>query len=272
MIVPERGVPSYGGGQSRRAVQLSNWSNLSSEFQDAPYDPTDDRYSAPYQWGATGIGYNTEMTGEIDVSSWETMWDEAFAGQMTMLDDMRETIGAALKYLGYSLNTTDEDEVAEARDALIEQKELLLTYDSENMSSNLLNQQASPVHTWSSAAFQAYWETWDEDDGSPIDYVIPEEGSVVWVDCASIPAGAPNVENAHAFIDYFLDAEKGAELTNYTYYGSPNEAAEEHIYEEILENESIYPDEETMARLEHIENIGDATEMYDEAWTDIKSA
>ncbi|MFO7925976.1 MAG: ABC transporter substrate-binding protein [Halobacteriota archaeon] len=252
--------------------RLSNWGNLSQTFQDAPYDPTDDRYSVPYQWGTSGIGYNAEMTGDIEVTSWETMWDEEFAGQMTMLDDMRETIGAALKYLGYSLNTTDEDEIDEAKELLIQQKDLLSTYDSVNMPENMINEQASPVHTWSGEAFVAYWELWEEGEDSPIDYVIPEEGSVVWVDTATITAEAQNVENAYAFIDYFLDAENGADVTNYTYYASPNEAAEEYISDDILDNESIYPDEDTMDSLEFIENIGQATQIYDEAWTEIKSA
>lgn len=252
--------------------KIPNFENLSPTFEEAPYDPGDERYSAPYQWGTSGIGYNTDMIGDVEISSWEALWNEEWAGQMTMLDDMRETIGAALKYLGYSLNTTDEGEIEEAKELLIEQKDLLMTYDSSNFPTNLINEQASPVHAWSGGVFQAYWETWEEDEGSPIRYVVPDEGSVVWVDTAAITADAENVEAAHAFINYFLDAEVGAEITNYTYYGSPNEAAEEYIHDEILEDESIYPDDETMEKLEFIENIGQATQLYDQAWTEIKNA
>ena len=250
---------------------LSNFGNLSEMFREAPYDPGEERYSVPYQWGTSGIAYNEEMVGDIEVNSWETMWNEEFAGQMSMLDDVRETMGAALKYLGYSLNTTEESEIEEAKELLIEQKELLSTYDSSNFPTNLINEQLSPLHAWSGGAFQAYWETF-EDGSSPVNYVIPEEGGVVWVDTAAITSEAENVNAAHAFINHFLDAEVGAEITNYTYYGSPNEAAEEYILDEILDNESIYPDDETMSNLEYIENIGQATTLYSNAWQEIKSA
>ncbi|SFG48531.1 spermidine/putrescine transport system substrate-binding protein [Halopelagius inordinatus] len=251
---------------------IPNFSNLSGRFEEAPYDPGEKRYSAPYQWGTSGIAYNENMTESVDTSSWEVMWNGDYAGQMTMLDDMRETIGAALKHLGYSLNTKNEDEIREAKELLIQQKELLKTYDSANFPTNLINEQASPVHAWSGGAFQAYWETWKEGEGSPIHYSVPKEGGVVWVDTAAVTKEASHPNAAHAFINYFLDAEHGAEITNYTYYGSPNEAAKEHIADEILENESIYPSDETMSNLEFIQNLGQATTVYDSAWQEIKSA
>lgn len=252
--------------------RLSNFGNLSQMFRDAPYDPGDDRYSVPYQWGTSGIGWNENLIGDVEITSWEAMWDEEWAGQMTMLDDMRESIGAALKLLGYSLNTTDEDEIEEAKELLIQQKDLLRTYKSSGFGTDLINEENSPVHGWSGEIMASMWETEDEDEGSPINYVIPEEGSVVWVDTAAITSEAQSPNAAHEFIDYFLDAENGAEVTNYTYYGSPNEAAEEHIYDEILDDETIYPDDDTMDELEYIENIGDATTIYDEAWTEITNA
>ncbi|WP_265108360.1 polyamine ABC transporter substrate-binding protein [Halosolutus halophilus] len=253
--------------------ELSNFGNLSEMFQEAPYDPGDDRYSAPYQWGTSGIGWNENMIGEVEIDSWDALWNDEWAGQITMLNDMRETMGAALKRLGYSLNTTDEDEIEEAKETLIQQKDLLRAYDSTNVQTNLINKQNSPLHGWSGDIFVALWETYDEDEGySPVNYTIPTEGGVVWVDTAAVTAKARHPNAAHAFIDYFLDAENAAEVTNYTYYGSPNAAAEEYIYDEILENESIYPDDETLENLEFIENIGQATQTYDQAWTEIQNA
>ena len=258
--------------QALNLDQLSNFDNLSQKFREAPYDPGEDRYSVPYQWGTSGIGWNEEMIGsDVEISSWDAMWNEEWSGTMTMLNDMRETIGAALKRLGYSLNTTDEAKINEAKDMLIEQKQLLKAYDSDNFQTNLINQQASPVHAWSGGIMAAYWETY-ENESSPINYVIPEEGSVVWVDTAAITAEAEHPNAAYAFIDYFLDAENGAKVTNYTYYGSPNEAAEEHINEKILNDNKIYPDDATMEKLEFIENIGQATQTYDRAWTEIQNA
>jgi spermidine/putrescine transport system substrate-binding protein len=258
--------------QALNLDQLSNFDNLSQKFREAPYDPGEDRYSVPYQWGTSGIGWNEEMIGsDVEISSWDAMWNEEWSGTMTMLNDMRETIGAALKRLGYSLNTTDEAKINEAKDMLIEQKQLLKAYDSDNFQTNLINQQASPVHAWSGGAFQAYWETY-EDGSSPIQYVVPDEGGVIWVDTGAVTTEASSPNAAHAFINYYLNAQIGARITNWTYYGSPNEAAEQHISEDILNNESIYPDSETMDQLEFIENIGQATQMYSQAWTEIQNA
>ena len=245
--------------------------NLSSRFTEAPYDPGEDRYSMPYQWGTSGIGYNSDMIGDVDITSWEALWNSEWEGQITMLDDMREAMAVALKQLGYSLNTKEESEIMEARDRLIEQKDLLKSHDSSNFQTNLINEQASPLHGWSGGIFQAYWETF-EDDSSPINYVVPEEGSVVWVDTAAVTVDAKNPNAAHAFINYVTNAQIAAKITNYTYYGSPNAAAEEYISDDVLSNESIYPDEETMQNLEFIKDLGDATTLYSEAWTEVKNA
>ncbi|NHN48038.1 spermidine/putrescine ABC transporter substrate-binding protein [Halostella sp. JP-L12] len=253
---------------------IPNYENLADRFSNPPYDGDSETYAAPYQWGTSGIAYNENMTGwEVDISSWEVLWNEDFAGQITMLDDVRETMGAALKYLGHSLNTTDEGEIEVAKELLIEQKDLLKTYDSSTFKTNLINEEASPVHGWSGDVFGAYWETYDDEEGtSPIHYGVPEEGGVVWVDNGAVTADAQNPDAAHEFINYFLEAENAAEVTNWTYYGSPNEAAEEHINEEILNNESIYPSDETMSELEFIQNVGEATQLYNDAWDEIKSA
>jgi len=252
--------------------KIPNLGNLSDKFSGTPYDPDPGLYSVAYQWGTSGIGYNANMVGENpSISSWDAMWNSEWKGQMTMLNDMRESIGAALKRLGYSLNTKDEAKIEEAKEMLINQKSLLKTYDSSNFTTNLINEQASPVHAWSGGAFQAYWETY-EDGSSPINYVVPEEGGVVWVDNGAITKKAKHPNAAHAFINYYLNAKIGARITNWTYYGSPNKAAEEHINDEILDNKSIYPDDKTMNKLEYIQNIGQATQMYSRAWTEIQNA
>lgn len=252
--------------------KIPNIDNLSDQFTGTPYDPDPGTHSVPYQWGTSGIGYNTNMLeGDVTINSWDAMWNEQWSGQMTMLNDMRETIGAALKRLGYSLNTEDEAEIEEAKEMLINQKSLLSNYDSLNFDTNLINEQASPVHGWSGGIFQAYWETYS-DGSSPINYVVPDEGSVVWVDNGAVTQEAQNPNAAHAFMNYYLNAQVGAAITNWTYYGSPNQAAEEHISEDILNNESIYPDDETMNQLEYIRNIGQATQTYSQAWTEIQNA
>lgn len=251
--------------------KLPKWNNLEQRWIDeAPYDPGEQRYSVPYQWGTSGIATNTEMA-DANGTTWDTLWNDEYEGQITMLNDMRETIGVALKRLGYSLNTTDEAKIQEAKELLIQQKPLLLTYDSVNMKENLINKQASPIHSWSGDAFSAYWELF-EDDSSPVKYRIPEEGGVVWVDTAAITANAKHPNAAHAFINFTLNAKINAMISNYVYYPTPNEAAKAFVDEAALTNPAIYPPEETMQKLEFIENIGQATKMYSEAWTEIQNA
>jgi spermidine/putrescine transport system substrate-binding protein len=256
-------------------AKLPHWQNLEDNWVDtAPYDPGSERYSAPYFWGTSGIAWNENMLPEgteLPLTSWDALWNESFAGQMRMLDDMRETIGASLKRLGYSLNSTDESEIEEAKEALIQQKDLLKTYSSTGMAEALINENASPIHSWSGEPFSAYWELY-QDGSSPVGYRVPNEGSVVWVDTAAVTKDAKNPNAAHAFINYVLNAKVNANIANWVYYPSPNEAAKEHIFDSMLENERIYPPDDVMQKLEFIRNLGDATKMWNEAWTEIKNA
>lgn len=258
--------------------KIPHWENLEDYWVDtAPYDPGDDaRYSAPYFWGTSGIAWNADMfdeevKGELPFTSWEVLWDERFSGQMSMLNDMREAFAVALKKNGHSLNTEDESAIEQAKEDLIAQKELLATYDSVNMAENLINENFSPIHTWSGSAFSAYWELYSDGE-SPVNYQVPEEGGVVWVDTAAITAEAKNVDTAHAFVNFVLNAKVNADIANYVYYPTPNEAAKEHLPDSMLENERIYPDDQTFEQLEFIRNLGDATTTYDEAWTEVQNA
>ncbi|MFB6240810.1 MAG: spermidine/putrescine ABC transporter substrate-binding protein, partial [Gemmatimonadota bacterium] len=258
--------------------KLPHWENLESFWVNtAPYDPDPGRYSVPYFWGTSGIAWNAEMFSEsvresLPFASWDAMWDERFKGQMTMLNDMRETIGASLKRLGYSLNSKKESEINEAKEELIKQKKLLKTYDSVNMAENLINQNASPIHSWSGSPFQAYWELYKEGEGSPIGYRVPEEGGVVWIDTSCVTKKAKHLNAAHAFINFTLNAKMHAEIANYLYYPSPNAAAKEYINEDMLNNPRIYPPESTFESLEFIRNLGQATTAWSEAWTEIQNA
>lgn len=257
--------------------RIPHWENLEDYWVNtAPYDPGEKRYSAPYFWGTSGIAWNEnmisdEVKSELPLTSWDAMWDERFGGDMTMLNDSREAVGAALKRLGYSLNTTDEAKIDEAKETLIEQKDLLGTYDSVNMAENLINENFSPIHSWSGSAFTAFWELYS-DGSSPINYQVPEEGGVVWIDTAAVTKEAKAPKAAHAFINFVLNARVNAKIANYLYYPSPNGAAKEYIYDEMLDNTRIYPDEETFESLEFIKNVGDATQLYSEAWTEVQNA
>lgn len=247
---------------------IPNLKNIAPKFADPPYDPQM-VHCVPYQWGTTGIGYNSELFEEPP-DSWAYLFDpevaSLYAGKFTMLNDSREGIGAALKYLGYSLNSTDEAQLMEARDLLIRQKPWVYAYDSEQYEDLLSADEIVMGHGWSGDFFMAAVE--DE----RIWYAIPQEGATIWADNLCIPKTAPNKYTAEVFINYLLRPEVGAAISNFTWYASPNAAATEFIDAEILEEPAIYPPPEVMERLEWIEDVGEATPLYERIWTEVKAA
>jgi spermidine/putrescine-binding protein len=246
---------------------IPNFGNIDDTFLDPPYDPGN-QYCVPYQWGTTGIGYDTEVFEEAP-DSWAYLFDPAiasqYAGKISMLNDPREAFGAALKYLGYSLNTTDEAQLAEAKDLLLQQKQWVATYDSEGFEDLLAAGETVLAHAWGGEIFAA------AEEAEQIWYIIPEEGGVIWTDNLCIPKTAPNQHTAEVFINYLLRPEVGAKITNYTWFASPNKASEEFIDAEILEEPAIYPPPEVMDKLEFLRDVGEATAIYDRLWTEIKT-
>ncbi len=241
--------------------------NVAENLKDPPYDPGN-KYSVPYQWGTTGIGYNSEVVDPLP-DSWAYIFDEEmvkpYAGKMSMLNDSREAIGAALKYLGYSLNTTDEKELEEAKALLLKQKEWVTTYDSDQFEDLLIAGETVIAHGWSGDFFMAAVED------PRVWYAIPKEGAVIWTDNLCIPETASHQYTAEFFINYLLRPEVAAKITNFTWYGSPYQAANPFLNPEILGEPAIYPPEEVMERLEPIRDVGEATPLYERIWTEIKA-
>lgn len=257
---------------------LENWSHISPTFHDPPFDPGN-QHCIPYQWGTTGIAYqaNHEFFQENPPTSWAFLFDPAMLeqyadGGINVLNDQRELIGAALAYLGYDINTTDQAQIEEARDVILAAKGYWRTFNSEDYDDSLLIPgEVVLSHSWSGDAANAYWSTYDDEreDGDWY-YAIPEEGAVRWVDNVCILASSERYETALHFLNYLLEPEVAAAVTNFTYYASPNEPAREFILDEILEDPGIYPPEEVEAKLQWLEDVGDAIFIYDEAWTVIK--
>jgi len=257
---------------------IPNLKNMGGFFLDAPYDPGN-KHCVPYQWGTTGIAYQTEVFGDTPPDSWAYLFEPemaqkwAEAGGINLLNDQRELIGAALKYLGYSINDKDEAHLQQAKDLLTAIKPYVKTFNSEDYDDSLLIPGEVVIsHAWSGDAAKAVYETMDEaTEESEWAYVIPNEGAFVWQDNICVTAASQKKATAEHFMNFLLDAENGAAITNYTYYASPNEAAREFILEEILNDPGIYPSEETIARLEWAEPLGEAIFLYDRLWTELKS-
>jgi spermidine/putrescine-binding protein len=226
----------------------------------------------PYFWGTTGIGFNWEDWDEAP-GSWSYIFDpelaQNFSGQISLLDDMREVFGAALIYLGYSAGTTNEAELAEAKDLILGMKEHLYSFESDTYEDLMLTGETRLSQGWSGDIFVAQGE--DEN----IDYIIPQEGAVMWVDnlCITVDAAedSERLDRIYQWLDYLNRPDIAAQNTNWVWYASPNAAAEDGIDPEILNYPAIYPDEETFARLQYLGTVGDATEIYSRMWTEIKS-
>jgi spermidine/putrescine-binding protein len=231
--------------------QLTTLGDLHETWTDPPFDPGMG-HCMPYFWGATGIGFSWNDWDEAP-DSWAYIFDPELAaenaGQISFLDDMRETIGAALVYLGYSLNSVNEAE--------------------DNFDDTLLTGETKLVMGWSGDVFTAQVE--DEN----IDFVIPSEGGAKWMDnlCITADAGADPGRNAvsHQFIDFMNRPDIQAQNTNWVWYASPNKTAESMINPDILSYEAIYPPPEVFDKLEWFVNVGDSTELYSRIWTEIST-
>lgn len=251
--------------------KLENFANLDPSFTDPPYDPGL-AHCVPYFWGTTGIGFNWNDWEEAP-SSWEYLFNPEnaaeFEGRISLLDDMREVLGAALISLGYSPNSTNEAELQEAKEVVLAIKPYVAAFDSDTYEDNLVTGDVALVLGWSGDVFTAQVE--DEN----IDYVIPEEGAVKWTDNLCITADAAadpqRLEMAYQWIDFLNRPEIAGMNTNFVWYASPNAAAEEFIDPEILGYEAVYPPEEVFTKLQFLENVGEATELYSRIWTEIST-
>ena len=246
---------------------IPNAANISSDFENLIYDP-DGEYSLPYQWGTTGIAVDTAVVGTDFPRSWSIIFDasfaDAYAGRISLLNDPRETLGAALKFLGYSLNTTDEDELEEAKDLVAEARGRVAAFDTDQADELLTTGETVIAHGYSGDMFTQFLET---DDPSRYVYFVPEEGGTRWIDNMAIPHDAPNPCTAHTFINWLLDGENGAALSNYNYYSTPNEAALDGLDEDLLDfvnDPAVIPG--GVGSLEEIQDTGDFEIKYTDAF------
>jgi spermidine/putrescine-binding protein len=249
---------------------IPNFQYVADFNKNPAYDPGN-KYSMPYFWGTTGIGYDTSAV-DPPPDSWAWLFDPEIAcqyqsGGINMLDDQRELIGAALKYLGYSLNEADEAHLNEARDVILAAKPCWKTFDSAGYIENLMIPgEIVLTQGWSGDVFVA------AEDNENWAYVVPNEGGTVWQDNMCIPASSIRKATAEHFINWMLEPKHAGENTNYVWYANPVEAAKEFIDPEILEDPAIYLDEETVGRLEWIEPLStEALGIWDRVWTEIKA-
>lgn len=243
--------------------KVKNFSNLDPQFTNLESDPGN-KYSVPYFWGTIGILYNAEAIG-TEIDSWRAMFDPKYTGKIIMFDSVRDTIGVTLKMLGYSLNSTDPAQLEEVKQILTQQKALLHSYTVDGYEDPLLAGDALLSMAWSGDAFKVVGEN------PAFKYVLPKEGTNVWVDSMAIPKSAKNKDEAYKFMDFILRPEIGAQLAEYIGYSTPNKAAQELLPEDVRNNQVVYPLGNVFETNDVQVDIKEATELYDRIWTEIKS-
>ena len=237
---------------------LSNLPNLSPIFRGRPHDP-ENRFTVPWQWGMTGIAWRTDRVSQLP-ASWSVFLDRRWQGKMTMLDDARDVIGAFLKYRGHSLNSSDRGELEAAERDGIAAKANLKAYLSAPVKGQLIGGDVWIAQLWNGDAEQAAREE------PAISWLLPEEGSTLWIDSLVLPRSAPHPRAAHEFMNYILRPEVGASISRATGYGTPNQAAMPLVPRPVP-----YPDPGQLARLEVQTDLGPASGLWDEVWTRIKA-
>jgi len=250
---------------------IPNYKNMGKAHVGQYFDP-EQKYIVPYFWGTSGLAVDTNVIPDPE-PTWKLVFEAGpeACGKISMLDDERETIGAALMYLGYPINDTDPAHLEAAKQVLIEQgQKCVKAYDSQTNDDLIVQGETVIGHIWTGDAILAGDPATGGREG--IVYVIPSEGCTIWQDNMAIPEGAPNVYTAHVFMNYVHDAERAAQNAMFVGYGTPNEAAKAHIDAEMLNDPAIYPPPEVFSQLQWIEDVGDALELYDRVWTEIKAA
>jgi spermidine/putrescine-binding protein len=255
-------------------LQELNWdnipnakANIGAQYyeQSEAFDPGN-RYAVPYCWGTVGILYNKTMVDE-PVTSWSILWDEKYADSILMQDSVRDLFMVGLKSLGYSMNSTDEKELNEAKDLLIQQKPLVQAYVIDQVRDKMIGNEASLGVIYSGEAIFTQRENPD------LEYVIPKEGTNVWIDSWVIPKNAENVENAEKFIDFMCRGDIALLNFDYITYSTPNTAAQALIEDDDIRNSKIaFPDLSQYDGLETYSYLGDdADTLYNDLWKEIKS-
>jgi putrescine transport system substrate-binding protein len=246
----------------------------------AIYDPGNE-YSVNYMWGTNGIGYNVgkvqEILGTDEVDSWSLVFDPEIASQFAdcgihFLDSPVEIFPAMLAYLGLDPKSTDADDIAQAEAALMKVRPYIQKFHSSEYINALANGDICVAIGYSGDVFQARDRAAEADAGVEVGYAIPEEGTEMWFDQLVIPADAPNVEEAHEFINYLMRPEVIATASNYVYYANGNEASQEFLVEDVIDDPAIYPPEEAQANLfTKLPYDAAANRVVTRAWTRVKT-
>lgn len=247
--------------------RIPNVKNIGQQYfeQSREFDP-ENKYSIPYCFGTVGILYNKTMVEE-PVDSWSILWDEKYADDILMQDSVRDAFMVALKLQGHSMNTLEEKELDMAKEALMQQKPLVQAYVIDQVRDKMIGDEAALGVIYSGEAI------YTQRENENLEYVIPKEGTNVWIDSWVIPRNAPNRENAEKFIDFMCRADIALMNFEYITYSTPNTAARALIQDEAIKNSGIaFPDFSQYENLETYRYLGaEGDALYNARWKEVKS-
>lgn len=225
------------------------------------------KHSVAYMWGTVGILYNPEKTGG-EITSWDVLFSQDYAGEVIMMNSVRDTLGVALKKLGYSMNSVERSELEQARDLLIEQKQSGITsgYLVDETKDKMVAGEAALAVMWSGDALYAM------EKNENLAYCVPEEGSNIWVDGMCVPAASKNQAAAEVFIDFLCRPDIAQMNMEYIYYSTPIEAVVENMDEEMRQDATLNPPQDVVDRCEFFLDVSDYMEMYEEIWMEVRMA
>ena len=249
--------------------QLPNFGNLDANYLDFSFDPGN-KYTLPYQAGTDAIVVNTDAVENLP-TSWADLWKPEYAGRMVFLDDSRAVIGLTLLTLGYDVNTTNPAELEEAKAKLAELVPNIKLFDSDSPKTALIAGDADLGMTWTAEALLA------QQENPAIQYIYPSEGAILWMDNYAIPAGAPHTDAAYAWLNYNLQGDVFWLMLRDFPYTNPNQAALDYaqenqadLYNAYIESPITNTPADVIAIGHRIDDVGDATPLYDRIWTEVK--
>lgn len=242
---------------------IPNYKYIDKEFLNSKYDP-ENLYSVPYMWGTLGIVYNKNLVDE-KVDNWDILWDQKYRRNILMFDSVRDTMGVALKKLGYSMNTKNPKEIEEATKLLIKQKPLVLAYVNDDGKDRMIGNEATMGIFYSGDVPMM------KEENPDLEYAIPKEGSNIWTDAICIPNTADNQDWAEAFINFLCNPDVNARNTEYIGYSTPISEGRKKLPKEMREDPSLYPDKDIIKKCEAFLDLGSTIKIYDKSWIQLKS-
>ena len=245
--------------------RLNGLDQLFPQFQNPSYDPNN-RHSIPFNWGTTGLIYNSEILKDAP-EDWDYLWQnqDILNKRMTLLNDVREVMGATLRMLGYSYNSKDKNQIKAAYEKLVELKPAIASFDTDAWQNQMLAGDLTLAMCYSVDAINVIREN------PKLKYVIPSSGSSLWTDTIVIPKSAPHIDEAYAWINFMLQPEVAATISERMNIATPNSAGFEKLPNEIKNNQNLFPPAAVLEKCERITPLGDIEDIYERYWTRLTS-